>query len=178
MSKRNTALIKRLLTIALLMAIPLRAQHLYGNVSKKLSNEVYGSSAYADIKNLQDLASAYFNGVCRENGRSDGCYKYVDIDGKQDSNYPYRRVDVIDTSNLVYSVLQQIQKPSLVLSQDYCNSLDEAGSFEFHKTTTTTSQFTWSVTQGLTSTNEISVKVGVPELLETQYSESIQLSFS
>ena len=114
-----------------------------GTFGKKLTSADYGDAAFADIKNLDNLAVQFYNNICHQNGRGDGCFKYVDLYGVQDKNFPYRKVSVIDISQLQYSVIQQITKPSLVLSQDYCNSLGESGSFAFRKSTSTSSTCSW-----------------------------------
>ena len=116
--------------------------------------------------------------MCHQAGRGDGCFNWVDLYGVKDGNHPNRKVSVVDISSLRYSVVQTIEKPSLVLSQDYCNSLSEAGSFRFSKTTSTSSMCSWTVTSGLRYGSSISATVGIPSLAQTTFSESIEMSFS
>ncbi|CDW91853.1 UNKNOWN [Stylonychia lemnae] len=168
-----------LLLVAVAFPAASIAQGIFNGPHKEpLTSASYGQAGYADIKNLQDLANEYFNTICRQNGRDNGCYKYVDIQGQQDHNWPQRKVEVMDVAQLKYDVKQKITRPSLVLSQDYCNSLSKDGSFNFEKSTTTSTTCTWSVTEGLSYQNSVSVKVSIPELAETSFSESITLSMS
>jgi hypothetical protein len=132
----------------------------------------------SQIKNLDNIAVEFFNNICRQQGRSDGCYKYVDLYGKADRNWPSRRVDVVDISKLAYSVVQSISQPSFILSEDYCNSLSESGSFRFTKTKSVSSTCSWTVTSGIQYQNSISATVGIPELAQTSFSESINMNFA
>lgn len=148
-----------------------------GPISQRFGVEYY-KAANADVKNLDYLAVAFYNGICHQNGRGDGCYKYVDLYGKQDHNWPSRKVDVVDIAKLQYSVTQKIDKPSLVLTQDYCNSLSESGSFRFTKSTSTSSECSWSVTSGISFGGGVTANVGIPMLAEMSFSESINLNFA
>ena len=119
------------------------------NQTQERSQAKLGSSAFADIKNLEALANQYFNNVCHENGREDNCFEWVDLNGQKDPHSPFRKVEVVDVSKLRYSIVQEVSKPSLVLSQDYCNSLKHMGSFSFKKSSSSSSECSWSVTSGI-----------------------------
>ena len=70
------------------------------------------------------------------------------------------------------------QAPSLVLSEDFCNTLDQDAHFEFKKSKKTSSDCSWTVTNGMSSDTSVSFKVGVPTLAETSFSESISLNYA
>lgn len=167
------------ISISLLLLITIcLAQQIYNGPRVQLSPTNYGDAVLPDVKNLNDLAHAFYDKMCRDAGRSPGCYKYVDIEGKQDSNWPQRRVDVISVDNLQYSVIQTVDQPSLILSQDYCNSLSADGSFRFSKGAETSSTCSWSVTSGISSTTSIEISESIPALGGTKFTESINLSLS
>ena len=130
------------------------------------------------IKDLVRLAQQYFNAVCRDSGRGDVCYDYIDLKGEKDTEYGYRYVDFESYSDLVYDVQGSFQAPSLVLSEDFCNTLDQDAHFEFKKSKKTSSDCSWTVTNGMSSDTSVSVKVGVPTLAETSFSESISLNYA
>lgn len=96
----------------------------------------------------------------------------------QDKAWPGRKVQVVDVSQLKYDVVQKIDRPSLVLTEDYCNSLSESGSFRFSKSTSTSSTCTWTVTSGMSLQSGVTATVGIPVLAEMTFSESIQLNFA
>ena len=81
--------------VSLLLLGLVSSQKVYEGESK-VTLQSYGLEAYADIKNLENLAVAYFNQMCRDHGRSDGCFKYVDIYGQRDSKWPQRKVEILD----------------------------------------------------------------------------------
>lgn len=41
-----------------------------------------------EVKDLEALAVQFYNAMCRQNGRQDGCYKWVDLHQVQDKNWP------------------------------------------------------------------------------------------
>lgn len=138
----------------------------------------YGELSVANIKSLDALATQYYNKVCKSYGRSNGCWKYLEMHGRQNKKYPHRKVEVIDIEDLQYSVVKKIEKPSLILSQDYCNALSSPGSFNFVKSSSISSTASWSITEGLEFSKTISGNVGIPNLGGMSYSDSLRLSFS
>ena len=70
----------RSILVSLLLLGLVSSQKFFEGESK-VALQSYGLEAYADIKNLDNLAAAYFNQICRDNGRGDGCYDWVDING-------------------------------------------------------------------------------------------------
>eukprot|EP00347_Sterkiella_histriomuscorum_P009460 403341132 len=153
--------------------------HIFRGPHKQpITAEMYGPAANAQIKDLDALTIQYFNNICQQHGRQNNCWDWLDMKGERDHNWPFRKTEVIDVSKLLYQVKQKIEKPSLVLSQDYCNSLKKDGSFDFKKSTSTSSTCSWSVTEGLQYQSGISATVGVPAFASTTFSEQITLSFS
>lgn len=67
-----------------------------------------GDAAQAKIKNLDNLAVAFVNNICKQQGRSSGCTEWVDLYGKRDKNNPLRKVKVLSYSDLTYTVNQKI----------------------------------------------------------------------
>jgi hypothetical protein len=66
----------------------------------------------------------------------------------------------------------------LALSQNFNNSLDAAATMHFKKGSTVSSTCSWSVTAGVKSTTTIEETVKIPELEETSFKESLELSLS
>ena len=55
-------------------------QYVY-NQKPTSTAERLGASAFADIKNLEAIATQFFNNMCHQAGRGDNCFKYVDLNG-------------------------------------------------------------------------------------------------
>jgi hypothetical protein len=143
-----------------------------------LTVEDFGDAAMTDVKDLNLIATQFFNNICKQNGRGDFCFKYVDLKGVMDKNWPNRRVDIEDVEQLKYNVTQTAFQPSLILSQDYCNSLPADGSFRFSKSTQTSSTCAWSVSKGLSFSEGITATVGIPNLAGFSFSENFQMQFN
>ena len=99
------------------------------------------------------------------------------MNGVQDRNWPGRRVNIKEVKGLKYQVIETISKPSLVLSQDYCNSLSINGEFKFKKSTETGSSASWTVTDSISFGSSITAYVGIPSLGGVKFTESINMTF-
>ena len=86
-------------------------------------------------------------------------------------------MNVDDVKNMQYHVIEEISKPSLTLSQDYCNSLEKDAYFQFKKSSETGSLCTWSVTDSISIGTSIEFTVGVP-FFGTKFKEEINMTFS
>ena len=97
-----------------------------------------------EVKDLENLAVQFYQAMCRQNGRKDNCFKWVDIhETHPEERHLERQLLVDEMNNLQYHLLETIEKPSLILSQDYCNSLEKDAYFQFKKSTETGSVCTW-----------------------------------
>ena len=86
-------------------------------------------------------------------------------------------MEVNEVNNMKYNVIETIEKPSLVISQDYCNSLTKDAYFQFKKRSETGSICSWSVTDGLSIGTSIEFRVGLP-FFGTKFKEEINMTFS
>lgn len=77
-----------------------------------------------------------------------------------------------------YSVIEQIEKPSLVLKQDFCNPLSLDTWFTFKKSTETSSDCSWTVTEGMAFGQSIHASIGIPAFGGVEFEESLNMSFS
>jgi len=144
-------------------------------VSFLLISLLYGTQ----IVDLNTIASDFFHDYCKNVAHRDqSCLKWLDLTDGHDKNWPQRAIKVRSTENLVYKVRQKISKPSLTLSQDYCNTLNESGSFTFKKSKEVSSTCSWSVTTGLKITESITETVKIPELESTSFTETVEMDFS
>jgi len=82
------------------------------------------------------------------------------------------------TEDLQYKVQDKITKPSLILSQEFNNTLPDPATMHFKQGQAVSSTCSWSLTAGIKSTSTITEKVGIPSLEETTFTESIELSLS
>lgn len=133
---------------------------------------------HQEVQDLEDLAKNFYNNMCRQAGRKDGCYKYVDLKGQQDKNWPGRRVNIEEVQGLQYTVIDTIAKPSLVLSQDYCNSLSLNTAFLFRKRTETSATAEWEFTDTISWGQSITASVGIPAFGGIKFTESLNMSWS
>ena len=132
----------------------------------------------AQIRRLEDYWYEYFNNICHTHGRGDSCWNWIDYKAEQRREWPMKKLEVVGASQLEYSVVQMVEKPSLVQAQDYCNSLSTEGSFDFKKSTETSTECSWSVESGFSFENGISIEAGIPGFGKASYSEKMTMSFS
>lgn len=69
-------------------------------------------------------------------------------------------------------------KPAFVLSQNYCNTLSKDGQFIFRKTTQTSSQASWTVSEGISTGTAWSIKIGYPRYFGGSFSTQKNITFS
>ena len=53
--------------------------HQIGRRPENLTVEDFGDAAMTDVKDLNQIAIKFFNKICKQNGRGDFCFKYVDL---------------------------------------------------------------------------------------------------
>ena len=103
--------------------------------------------------------------------------RYLYGEQKYAKYYPYKRVDVVNYSNMKYWVGSQNPKPALIQSEDYCNVLSQSGSFVFSRSKDTASTCSWSVTEGISFSESISMKFNVP-FVSVEASDTTIINFS
>ena len=90
-----------------MVAVPVaqgNPQQQIGRRPDNLTVEDFGDVAVTDIKDLNQIATQFFNNICKQNKRGDFCFKYIDLSGVMDKNWPNRRVDIEDVEQLKYNV--------------------------------------------------------------------------
>lgn len=151
---------------------------IYSNFT--MPREAYEALGDDGINDLRGLAFEYCKQMCiHEFGRDPSCCQWADITGNHGKIWSDKRIDILSTSDLVYTDIETgPEKPAYTFFERSCNPSDASIQIALLQGVEISSTFQWSVTWGISSTTSIEMSVGVPDISQTKYSESITLSFS